>query len=785
MSASARDCKDTCPGITSPEGGRSAIREAVETTYYAHSTDKTDRSDWHRLSDHLREVGRLAALRGSPFGAGRAAALAGWLHDLGKYSAAFQRRLAGSREQVDHSTAGAREVIQLATGAKDKFVAELIAYAIAGHHAGLADRYGESGSLSDRLSPQNEIEPLDPVWKTELPFSPDNIFPAGFKPDRERPMLAFQLAFLGRMIFSCLVDADFRDTELFYARIRGEQVDREWPDLQSSLEHLAARFAHYMEMVRRRAAGLPELNRLRDDIHEHVCSKVALPAGVFTLNVPTGGGKTLVSLAFALGHAKAHGLRRIITAIPFTSVIDQTASIFREVLGGEFVLEHHSAIDEERNHRREGADKLRLAMEDWAAPIVVTTNVQLFESLFSDRPSRCRKLHNIANSVIILDEAQTIPLHVLRPCVAALKELARNYGCTIVLCTATQPALDAQHVKWGFELDPDRELAPDPDELHRTLRRTTLVRRSEPLSDADLVEALKPTERGLVIVNSRKHALDLYRAVRDAGLSGAIHLSTRQTAHDRRAVLATIKARLTDRQPCRLIATSLVEAGIDLDFPLVWRAEAGLDQIVQAAGRCNREGKNPRNESIVTIFRPADAKPPAEIRAFAEDFARMADSHAEWLSPAAIRDYFEEVYWRKGDGLDKIGIFPTATKREGSFQMSSGSAIFDYRTVGQSFRLIESGMLPIVIATDDHSRRALEGMRAGYLKPGAAARELQNYIVQVPPKDRAKLIDGGHAQFVDCETKQFVQLVNDNLYSREIGLLWETDGYLPIDNLII
>jgi len=485
--------------------------------FFAHSTDRKDRSDWQTLPDHLMAVAGLAAERGSKFGARRAAALAGILHDLGKYSAAFQRRLDGSGEAVDHSTAGAKHVGRLVVGGADRGMAELIAYAIAGHHAGLPDREGETGSLTERLD--KSIEPLDPAWAQELSPEPNDLMPGFRWEERDRSRLAFQLGFLGRMIFSCLVDADFLDTEAFYARAEGRRVDRTWPRLPVVVDGLIAAFdAHMAE--KRKAAPETTVNHLREEVLTHVRGRAGEAPGIFTLTVPTGGGKTLASLAFALDHARHHGLDRIVYGIPFTSVIDQTATIFRNILGGDIVLEHHSAIDEERVGFREGADKLRLAMEDWAAPIVVTTNVQLFESLFANRPSRCRKLHNLARSVIVLDEAQTIPLPVLRPCVAALDEITRNYGASIVLCAATQPALAAPDFIGGFKAEAIRELAPEPDRLAAVLKRIEVQRTGE-ITDDLLIASLAELSQGLVIVNSRTHALALYRAALNAGLTAS------------------------------------------------------------------------------------------------------------------------------------------------------------------------------------------------------------------------------------------------------------------------
>jgi CRISPR-associated endonuclease/helicase Cas3 len=716
---------------------------------------------------------------GSKFDAAKAAALAGWLHDLGKYSEAYQDHIAGRGPGgVDHSTAGAQQVLQLGLKGRDKGMAELIAYAIAGHHAGLPDMSGETGGLIDRL--KKTVAPLDPVWREEVDVDPAGLAPTNFKPIPK--IGGFQLAFLGRMIFSCLVDADFLDTEAFYAILEGRQIDRTWPMLADEISRMVARFDEHMSNKRRTSADTM-LNKLRDEVLAHVRQKAELPRGVFTLNVPTGGGKTLASLAFALDHASRWKMERIVYAIPFTSIIDQTASIFRDILGEDAILEHHSSIElatagKEERFRDRGPDaKLRLAMENWQAPVIVTTNVQLFQSLFANRSSRCRKLHNLANAVIILDEAQTIPLHVLRPCVAALDELARNYGCSIVLCTATQPALRAPRFPGGFEIGAERELAPDPARLHRSLRRTT-ERLAGIMTDDDLVAELSTVEQALTIVNSRRHALALYQSAKSAGIDGLIHLTTRQTASDRRYILHDVRESLKNQQPCRVIATSLVEAGVDIDFPRVWRAEAGLDQLTQAAGRCNREGRRPVEDSIVTIFKPAEARPPSEINGLIGDMLRiLSQHHGDLFSPQAIEAYFQEVYWRKGGaGLDT----PAVMKQ---FVVGLGGTDFAYRTVAERFHLIESGMEPVIVAIEDEPQAILDALRRG-LPPAIAARRLQNYIVQVPPMNRRKLVENDHVQFVGEFGDQFAVLRTASFYSRETGLIWEQADNLGFDGII-
>lgn len=752
--------------------------------FYAHSVEGRPQEVWQPLRDHLTQVADLAAKFAEPLGLERAARIAGLLHDLGKYTSAFQKRLSGG-ERVDHSTAGAWAAKDLAATGKlaDKVMAEIIGYAILGHHAGLPDRTGD-GSYSMRLDGFNPGG-LAPVWREELQVEMAGLMP---KMPMPNPYPGFAASLVGRMLFSCLVDADFLNTEAFYDQIEGTGRDRDWPALTDILQDLIAKFDRVMA-DKAATSKDTSVNRLRRDVLAHVREKAPLQPGLFTLTVPTGGGKTLASLGFALDHAARHGQRRIIYAIPFTSIIDQTAAIFRDVLGEDVVLEHHSAIEEEkfdqlaRNDkadRLERREKLRLAMEDWVAPIVVTTNVQLFESLFAAKPSRCRKLHNIAKSIIILDEAQMLPRPLLIPCARMIDELARSYGCTIVLCTATQPALDECGLPKGHPLGlklEGRELAPDPARLARELKRVT-VRRTGAMSNEDLIAALDAAGQGLVIVNSRRHALELYNQAKDAGLNGLVHLTTRQHATDRKTILAAVRQSLIDEKPCRVIATSLVEAGVDVDFPCVWRAEAGLDQIAQAAGRCNREGKREPNDSIVTVFSSPDYLSPKEIRDLVSDMARMIDKHADdLLSPAAIRDFFYEVIWRMDiDGLDRAKILD-------QFKLSGTETHFAYRTVAEAFRMIDSTMDPVIIANTDEAQNCVNKLVCKDISSGRIARELQSYVVQVPPQARRLLIANGHVTFFAPELRgdQFAVLKTESLYTAEKGLLWENPEYLGVE----
>lgn len=585
----------------------------------------------------------------------------------------------------------------------------------------------------------------------------------------------FDLSVAARMVFSCLVDADFRDTESFYAGLNGKRPDRDWPALADLLPEWRDAFDAHMAGFRQNG----RINRLRAEILIHVRQAAAMVPGLFTLTVPTGGGKTLASLGFALDHAARYGHRRIIFAIPYTSIIDQTAAIFRGLFG-DAVLEHHSAIDEEKVGAKppERKDKLRLAMEDWAAPLVVTTNVQFFESLFAARPSRCRKLHNIAGSVIVLDEAQALPRKLLMPALRMIDTLCAHYGCSVVLCTATQPAFDSRQLKEGGLPLEGRELAPDPVQLARELRRARIVQGGE-MDDAALIEALRDTPQGMVIVNSRGHALELFNAAKAEELEGLVHLTTRQYPVHRRAILEEIRARLKSGAHCRLIATSLIEAGVDLSFPKGWRAEAGLDSCVQAAGRVSRNGEWPVEDSTLTVFSAPGRPMPNEVRKLAEAMRSIAGRHDDLLSPAAIRDWFEHVYWNTGPArLGQPMVDRMILGRSGTD--------FPFRSMAEQFRMIETTMVPVIIPGDATAVEAIRQLAFEHIPSGKLARALQVYTVQVPAKARALLVKAGHGSFHQPALRgdQFCVLDNAALYHADSGLWWEHAEYLGTEQSI-
>jgi CRISPR-associated endonuclease/helicase Cas3 len=699
---------------------------------FAHSLIGQPLAEWETLPAHLSAVATRAAGFAAAFGCAGLARAAGQLHDIGKASVAFQTYIAapqdaaGGRKGPDHSTAGARQAMAAFPGSLGRMLAAIIA----GHHAGL----GDGDELDRRLDPANhQIAPFAGWQAAAGPL------PATRELSPTRQMVpnqhaGFAQAFLMRMLFSCLVDADFLETEAFYAKATDAPVARGG---HASLETLRDRLCTHLHALR--PATPDAVNTLRARVLDDAMAKAALPPGLFTLTVPTGGGKTLTSLAFALEHALHHGLRRVVYVIPFTAIIEQTADVFRKALGTDHeVLEHHASFDWEKQTQEDdegpdGVKKLQRAAENWDVPVVVTTTVQFFESLFANRTSRCRKLHNLAGAVIVLDEAQTLPLHVLRPCMAALDELARNYGASVVLCTATQPALRTQQgFKHGLDIPDDRELAPDPRTLYTALKRVRVDVLPGKVPDAIITARFNEAERMLCIVNTRAHARALYESIRD--LPGALHLTTLMCPKHRRAVLTTVREKLVAGAPARLVATSLIEAGVDVDFPEVWRAAAGLDSIAQAAGRCNRNGHLP--EGRVVVFEPAEITPPREIEAFFQATRPILRGHDDLLGLDAIEAYFSELYWQKGEAqLDATevdglrGVLPALRARATDLR-------FPFRGIGQAFRLIDDTMDPVIVPWDADAHDLLRAIAAAARPPGTLLRRLQQYVVSIPRRER-------------------------------------------------
>jgi CRISPR-associated endonuclease/helicase Cas3 len=424
------------------------------------------------------------------------------------------------------------------------------------------------------------------------------------------------------------------------------------------------------------------LNRIRHEVYLAALSAAEQPPGFFRMTVPTGGGKTRSALAFGLRHAAKFGLHRLIVGIPYTSIIEQTADEYRNIFGADVVLEHHSALAAGDNPDNPTRQEIwsRLSSENWDAPIVVTTTVQLFESLFASRPSKCRKLHNLARSVLILDEVQTLPTRLLEPILDALRELVAHYGVSVVLCTATQPALDDRaHLKG---LPNVREIAPDPERLFGELRRVSCVWTSEKMRWQEVADQMRDEPQALAILNTKKDAIALLDALHDPT---ALHLSTLLCGAHRRDVLSDVKRRLKGGQPCRLVSTQVVEAGVDLDFPLVLRAVGPLDRVVQAAGRCNREGKLDPDQARVIVFDPSEGGrlPSGEYQTATDNTRVMLRSPGfNFHDPATYKTYFRQLYQLVD--LDAEGV---QAKRER----------FDFPAVAESFRMINDDTVPVVV----------------------------------------------------------------------------------------
>jgi CRISPR-associated endonuclease/helicase Cas3 len=767
------------------------------------------------LRDHLLNVGEHAAEFADRFDAAAWGRILGLLHDIGKASEKFQRRVRGENIRVDHSTAGARQAmsdVSLA-GSALWYARKLLAYCIAGHHAGLPDgrskdQSSEAGTLQRRLEPaRRKIEDYS-AWReclgADMCDYPDgNAYPF----DTQSRNVGFRVAFFLRMLFSCLVDADRLDAEA-----GGDQQDRTraarrtYPgihELRARLDiflqkksaeaqpgdvnRIKAETLQYSAAIR----GL-DVNRTRSEVLQFCRAAAEQEPGLFSLTVPTGGGKTLSSLAFALAHAERRNLDRIVYVIPYTSIIEQNADVFREALddaGGQFVIEHHSNLVLPKEH---DDDSPHPATENWDAPVIVTTSVQFFESLFSARAGRCRKLHNLAKSVIILDEAQMLPLPYLRPCIEAIRELSASYAASVVLCTATQPALnapsdapDGNSEGLANGLTGVREIVPDPKALHASLKRVEIHHIGE-LSDAALVERLAAEPCVLCIVPTRRMARKIFDGLRDhAALSQNVpreqkelfHLSALMCPQHRTEALKDIHAALAayknEGRPCRVVSTTLVEAGVDLDFPVVYRAEAGMDSVAQAAGRCNREGL--MKIGRVYVFRPESGLPTGIMSRSAQAARSVAERHkADLLHPDAVRDYFLELYWQSGEGkLDEKNII----ERIGA---TANTADFPFREIEKDFHLIDTLTQGLIIPYDATAKELLT--RLDSLKFGDNARpvlrRLQRYSVSLYERDFAALERAGAVRPAG-PGGQVAVLSNSSLYDKTVGLdLYKADPYV-------
>jgi CRISPR-associated endonuclease/helicase Cas3 len=728
--------------------------------YYAHTPPDHDPNRWQTMREHATNVAELAARFAVPFGVEKLARWVGWLHDVGKYSDEFQKylrdchkaKLAKTRPpkagSAEHKCGGTKLVLENNKLPRDARIA--LAACVLGHHGGLPTAGFE---LLDNIVARVEEDAKNGVAMLETAIrraredcaEVNDAQPKDYSDVTDGDVFTREM--MTRFIFSCLVDADSLDTERHFnedrADLRGslkfDDVGEQW--LQTLKDKQA-------DMVRHLDDQNSNVNQVRREVYEACLAAAELQPGLFSLTVPTGGGKTRSSLAFALAHATRHNLKRIIYAIPYTSIIDQTAAVFRDLLGDDAVLEHHSAVDP-RAYKSEDEDddvdqaedareqKRRLDAENWNAPLIVTTTVQLFESLFANKTSRCRKVHHIAKSVIILDEVQTLPPSLIAPLISGLNTLIERFGVTVVLCTATQPALSGKS-RYLEGLPPATPIVqPDRTAQHfAELKRVTYRVQPETWSWEQVAAEMKskPTSC-LTVLNTKKDALAVLAALKDGR---AYHLSTLLCGAHRKKSLDEIRRALKAERlggpPVMLVSTQVIEAGVDVDFARVLRAKAPLDRVIQCGGRCNREGERGVSESTVTVFDPVEGGvPPGEYRPATDlAWALVRDNpNFDFDSPNVVTQYFAALYDSLGAGVDKMNV-------------QSDRRSLRFPDVAKKVRLIKDDTVPVLVPYDEEEFEDIERTIRWRVKLGwGMNRELwqriQPFTVAIYYRELAKL----------------------------------------------
>lgn len=750
--------------------------ESAGMNFYAHSLEGRQEDKWEPLftgsgDGHLEKVAQLASSfaremfalgsteRESASEWGR---LAGLWHDLGKFSVEFQKRLYGDAGRVDHSTAGAK------MAASKTPYGPLLAYMIAGHHAGLPDGNSLFHERFKNALPEWESNACRFLsWEMEkLPLPPI-----------ARKMEMLDIAFTTRMLFSCLVDADFLATEAFMKPEEEKRRPKWTDDILCRMERaLDAYYTNHFHTPR------TQVEAIRCEVRKACLEKASLPPGFFSLTVPTGGGKTLASLSFALYHANIHGLRRVIYAIPYTSIIEQNADKFREVfadlsteINQEIVLEHHSNFESKETSDPDQKPVWWMIVENWDAPLIATTNVQFLESLFANKTSRCRKLHNIAKSVIILDEAQAIPVRLVQPILQALKCLVHDFGCSVVFCTATQPALNKREsFPIGIPESNIMEIIPDPKKLQQGLRRVR-TRDLGKLSDQELLDHLLPQSKdgALLVVNTTSAARELYGKITEH--VAAFHLSARMCPAHRREILAEVTSLRSQNQPCVLISTQLIEAGVDISFPVVYRAECGIDSLAQAAGRCNRNGEFGIGDNAggqVFYFQPTDhpLKPPLTDLMLSTGIsqAHILGNFTDLLSLDAIEAFFQQAIWLQGGdngkNWDRPGVLAC-------FPATNSFSTLLFASAAEKFQMMPQITHPVLIPWGNEGQTLAKGLRDRdkMKSPPSLAyyREAQQFSVQVYDNEWPNILNKSEILHDDT----FVILSNtQNDYDSHTGL---------------
>ncbi|MFG6393689.1 MAG: CRISPR-associated helicase Cas3' [Lachnospiraceae bacterium] len=617
------------------------------------------------------------------------------------------------------------------------------AFAVAGHHGGLPNGSDTTSSnLLQRLK-NKKIEPYE-CYADEIQI----------KPVPEPALEPFEESFFTRMVFSALVDGDFLDTEKFMSQ---DSVSRGGYE---AIEVLYRKVMEYIKPWRESSGNVTGLNKIRTEILEQCIEAAKGDRGCYSLTVPTGGGKTISSLAFALQHAIHNGMERIIYVIPYTSIIEQNASVFQKILGVENVLAHYcNALADPDKQDSEIYERHKLSIENWDAPVIVTTNVQFFESLYSNKVSKCRKLHNIANSVIIFDEVQMIPLHAMMPCVKAVEMLLKSYQASVVLCTATQPAIE----KW---LKPYfvKEICQNHIEIFQKLKRTEIKNMGQ-VTEEDLLQKVNTEKQALIIVNTKAEAHKLYDMLEE---EGRYHLSTYMRPADRKETLDTIRKKLVQGETCRVVSTSLVEAGVDIDLPLVFRENAGLDSIIQAAGRCNREGKRKADESIVWVF--SLGKVPRMLGKNVAITEETIEKYGVYDGTEPVKYYFETL-----QSLDKSLLDPYNITE--SFKKGLDGIKMPFKRIAEVFHMIDSDTRMLVIPIGTEACQLVEKLQYKVNNQENFRGILQKlgvYSVNLYEDEYNNLLNDGSSYEV---APGIAVLQNLQIYSADKGLVYEkSDG---------
>ena len=701
------------------------------------------------LTDHLDGTMRLAEGFGAGMGLGAEAGLLGAIHDEGKDTAAFQDYIHGRKHRrMDHSTAGAKSFFE---NGHIGWLQLIGALCVAGHHAGIPDLGSKvdcagTSTLNGRMKkciPSIRHSQRYLIDSTCLDVDHLNTF------IEKRNTLDVMI--LTRMLFSCLVDADFLDTEAF---MNNQPVRK---NEFSSLKEISAMFWSKLEED---GYFRPKntLNEKRCEILHTCMRKGEGKQGLYSLTVPTGGGKTISSMAFAMKQAMKWHKERIIYVIPYLSIIEQTADVFRAFLGNHAVLESHSQVDydslveEGSEEASRVAERMKLAAENWDAPVVITTNEQFFESLYANKTSRCRKLHNIANSVVILDEAQMMPVDFLKPCLHAIEQLVHYYGCTVVLCSATQPELGR------YLQNSPIEIMENVGELFQFFKRVTFDIDGE-TDYAEIAKKLDECEQVLCIASTKKEAEKIFEL-----LDGeAMYLSTNVCPAHRREIIREMKTRLRDGKPCCVVSTSIISVGVDIDFPVVYLQYTGLDSLIQGAGRCNREGRQSLQKSRAHIFWTKESKKSLFMRKEKQvtDMVRKKYNTKEMTEPSAIRTYFENWYQSNEGNLDYREIEKLAQS-------------LSFAEIGKRFHLINDSTKSVFVPFDEKARNIKEqlmmGNRSRQLMRAAGAYMINvRYSKAQGQSDFMKLLTQGQIEMFPGD-ENLAYLVNMEDYDVELGL---------------